>query len=114
MTNVVFHIDEEARWEQLLSNLEYYAANDGSESKIVVVINGAAVRNFNGFDVHPEYGKRMLALSKDGVEFKICGNSLRNRQIPEDNIPEDLITIVPQGIAAIVEWQGQGYAYIKP
>ena len=46
MTDVVFHIDEEARWEQLLNNLEYYAANDGSESKIVVVINGAAVRSF--------------------------------------------------------------------
>ncbi len=114
MTDVVFHIDEEARWEQLLSNLEYYSAHYGSESKIVVVINGAAVRSFNGFDVHPEHGKRMLALYEAGVEFKICGNSLHNRQIPEDNIPEDVITIIPQGVAAIVQWQGQGYAYIKP
>ena len=114
MTDVVFHIDEEARWEQLLNNLEYYAANDGSESKIVVVINGAAVRSFNGFDVHPEHGKRMLKLHEAGVQFRICGNSLFNRQIPEENIPSDVVTIVPQGITEIVERQGQGFAYIKP
>ena len=56
----------------------------------------------------------VFALHEAGVEFKICGNSLHNRQIPEENIPADVVTIVPQGIAAIVEWQGQGFAYIKP
>ncbi len=114
MTNVVFHIDEENRWEQLLSNLEYYAAKHGTESELVVVINGAAVRSFNGFDVHPEHGKRMLALHEAGVQFRICGNSLRNRQIPEDNVPSDVISVVPQGIEEIVSCQGQGFAYIKP
>ena len=114
MTDVVFHIDEENRWEQLLNNLEYYSANFGTESDIVVVINGYAVRSFNGFDVHPEHGKRMLALHEAGVQFKICGNSLFNRQIPSENIPDDVVVIVPQGIAEIVACQGRGFAYIKP
>lgn len=114
MTNVVFHIDEDARWEQLLSNLEYYSENFGETSKIEVVINGAAVRSFNGFDVHPEHGRRILALAEAGVRFTVCANSLRNRQIPEENIPEGTIEIVPQGISELVAKQGEGFAYIKP
>ncbi|MGO1638867.1 DsrE family protein [Ancrocorticia populi] len=114
MTDVVFHIDEDARWDQLLSNLEYYSENFGDHSKIEVVINGSAVRSFNGFDINPEHGKRMRTLANDGVRFTICGNSLKNRQIGEDNIPEDLVEIVPQGISELVAKQGEGFAYIKP
>ncbi|MCI1675705.1 MAG: DsrE family protein [Ancrocorticia sp.] len=113
MTNVIFHIDEESRWEQLLSNLEYFAAAHATDDVIEVVINGPAVRSFNGFDVHPEYGNRISALVKLGVRFVICGNSLKNRQIPNDNIPES-ISIVPQGIEEIVARESEGYAYIKP
>ncbi|MCF2706768.1 DsrE family protein [Arcanobacterium haemolyticum] len=113
MTNVIVHIDEESRWEQLLVNLEYFAEKYGSESRIVVVVNGPAVRSFNGYDVHPEYGERMRTLAEKGVVFKICANSLNNRQIPEDRLP-DIMEVVPQGVAYIVERQGDGYAYIKP
>ncbi|MGO1591470.1 MAG: DsrE family protein [Ancrocorticia sp.] len=114
MTDVVFHIDEDARWEQLLNNLEYYSANFGETSKIEVVINGPAVRPFNGFDVNPERGKRIRALADAGVRFTICASSLHNRQIGEENIPSDFIAIVPQGIAELVARQGDGFAYIKP
>lgn len=113
MTDVVFHIDEQDRWEQLLSNVEHFARDFAQGSKIVIVINGPAVRTFNGFDVHPEYGKVMRALVERGVKFAMCANSLRNRQIPKDILP-DFIEVVPQGVAYIVEKQGAGYAYIKP
>ncbi len=113
MANVVVHIDEDSRWEQLLSNMEYFAAKHADHSSIEVVINGPAVRSFNGLDVHPEHGHRISALVDLGVKFVICGNSLRNRQIPEDLIP-DFITVVPQGIEEIVVRETEGYAYIKP
>lgn len=113
MTDVVFHIDKEDRWEQLLSNVEHFAHDFGQGSKIVVVVNGPAVRTFNGFDVRPEYVRQMRELVAGGVEFVMCANSLRNRQIPEDILP-DFITVVPQGVAYMVEKQGSGYAYIKP
>lgn len=113
MANVIVHIDEESRWEQLLSNIEYFAANHANHSHIEVVINGPAVRSFNGFDVHPEYGNRISALVDLGVAFVICENSLKNRQIANDMIPE-FITIVPQGIEEIVVKETEGYAYIKP
>ena len=46
--------------------------------------------------------------------LRSAGNSLKNRQIGEDNIPEDLVEIVPQGISELVAKQGEGFAYIKP
>lgn len=113
MANVIFHIDEESRWDQLLTNLEYFVNVHGLDTRSEVVINGPAVRSFNGLDVHPEYGDRMVDLANKGVVFIVCGNSLRNRQIPEDFLPE-IISVVPQGVAYIVERQGEGFAYIKP
>ncbi len=113
MTNVVVHIDEESRWDQLLANLEYFTEHYGRDSRIVVVVNGPAVRSFNGYDVHPEHRERMKVLSQAGVIFKICANSLRNRQIDEELLPS-MMEVVPQGVAYIVDRQGEGYAYIKP
>ena len=113
MANVVVHIDEESRWEQLLSNLEYFAAKHSEDSVVEVVINGPAVRSFNGLDVHPEYGNRISALVDLGVKFVICENSLNNRQISDDMIP-DFISLVPQGIEEIVARETEGFAYIKP
>lgn len=112
MANVVVHIDEENRWEQLLSNIENYSEAH-THSKIEVLINGPAVRFFNGMDVYPEYRKRMKALHAHTVRFLICANSLRNRQIPQDILPSWL-EVVPQGFAYLVDRQGEGFAYVKP
>lgn len=53
-------------------------------------------------------------LAAEGVEFRICRNSLDSRKVdPARVLPQ--VTVVPSGIAEIVRLQArEGYAYVKP
>lgn len=55
-------------------------------------------------------------LKMQGVQFKVCANTLKGRGI---NLESDLYDaeqgdIVPSGVAELAHLQSQGYTYIKP
>lgn len=53
-------------------------------------------------------------LQAQGVQFKICNNTLEARQVPRDQIV-DGVEIVASGVAELARLQvREGYAYIKP
>ena len=53
-------------------------------------------------------------LSQQGVEFRVCSNTLRQRGIdPATLVPQ--ATRVPAGVAEIARLQArEGYAYLRP
>lgn len=51
-------------------------------------------------------------LQEEGVQFLICENTLKNRQIKKEVFPQ-WVGYVPAGIAYIVERQEKGWSYIK-
>jgi uncharacterized protein len=61
----------------------------------------------------------MSDLSKKGVRFRACRNSLNKMKtegrisITESELP-DFIEIVPAGITEVIRRQHEGYAYLKP
>lgn len=58
---------------------------------------------------------RIDGLKADGVQFQVCANTLKGRNIPKDTLysvtAED---IIPSGVAQLSILQTQGYTYIKP
>lgn len=58
---------------------------------------------------------RITGLKNQGIDFLVCANTLKGRQIEVDDLydvsEED---IVPSGVAELGRLQGMGYAYIKP
>jgi intracellular sulfur oxidation DsrE/DsrF family protein len=68
------------------------------DTKIVVVALGEGIR----------------ALARQGVEFRVCNNTLTAHNVaPSELVPE--ITLVPAGVAEIARLQArEGYAYIRP
>ena len=52
-------------------------------------------------------------LSKKGVEFKACNNSLNGLKIKKEELFE-LVMVVKAGVLELAEKQSQGYGYIKP
>jgi len=59
---------------------------------------------------------KIVELKSEGVEFKVCENTLQGRHI---NYKNDLFDVnkedlVPSGVAELVRLQSLGYAYIKP
>ena len=114
-TKVVFHLDwdEEKRLVMALNNITNLLKEiPATEAAICLVANGSAVRLF-----HREhaiaYGSRVEDLSAKGVRFLMCNNSLTNMNID----PVQLLNgceVIKAGIVALIEFQADGYAYIKP
>lgn len=87
------------------------------DTKIVVVANGdgvkflltgAAERNGKPFDA------AVAALAAQGVEFRLCGNTLAAHQIPVSRVlPE--VKLVQSGVAEVARLQAkEGFVYLRP
>jgi intracellular sulfur oxidation DsrE/DsrF family protein len=114
---VVYHmadgIDQAARGLASIRN-HLRAAPD---TKIVVValgegirflLKGATERNGRPFDA------AVSALARQGVEFRVCNNTLTAHNIDKSELMPD-ISLVPAGVVEIARLQAQeGYAYIRP
>jgi hypothetical protein len=114
---VVYHladgIDQASR---ALANIRNHLRGE-PDTKIVVValgdgirflLKGAAERNGRPFDA------AVSALSAQGVEFRVCNNTLTAHQVPpSDLVPE--AKLVPAGVIEIARLQArEGFAYLRP
>ena len=63
-----------------------------------------------------EMQAKISGLKNQGVEFKVCANTLRGKKISYEDDLYDVskADIVPSGVAELAHLQAQGYAYIKP
>lgn len=104
----VFHVDHVQDWTTALSNMKNTVGQGDNE--IVAVINGTAVYAVQGIS---DWTQAMQQLAEAGVRFEICSNALTGHHIPRETLPEWLMPI-PSAIAALGEYQQQGFAYIKP
>lgn len=102
---VLFHIDEENKWDMTLANVNNFL-HEEKEAEISVVANGAAVNFYLTEDT------RITDLSKQ-VDFVACSNSLKGNKIKLEEIDKS-IRIVKAGVVEIASKQFDGYAYIKP
>ena len=59
---------------------------------------------------------KIAGLKKQGVDFKVCGNTLKKKNInyERDLYGVETADIVPSGVAELSRLQGMGYTYIKP
>ena len=58
------------------------------------------------------YKMQIMDLSKKGVSFAVCNNSLKARNIDANRVIPEAI-IVPVAILEIVKKQKKGWSYIK-
>ncbi|MDT2760425.1 DsrE family protein [Enterococcus xiangfangensis] len=103
--NVVFHIDELEKWSETANNVKNLL-KEPYEITIIVLVNGKAI---NGY-LAPE-SQAFIAMKR--VTFHACNNALRANQIPQAQLPKNVI-VVPSGVLDLIELQAAGYAYIKP
>ncbi|TCS37863.1 hypothetical protein EDC30_103155 [Paucimonas lemoignei] len=87
------------------------------DDKIVVVAHGEGVR-FLLQDARDREGKpfdeAVAALARQGVEFRVCRNTLMAHQIPEDKLLPQA-SLVPSGVAEIARLQArEGFVYLRP
>jgi intracellular sulfur oxidation DsrE/DsrF family protein len=75
-------------------------------------VEGTKMQEGNATD---EMQARIAGLKEQGVEFKICANTLKGRQVDLAALYDaDDADVVPSGVAELSKLQGQGFTYIKP
>lgn len=113
---VVYHINDSANARALLGNVRnHLAAAPGT--KIAVVGHGKGIdfmlKDAQDTSGNP-YAVSMETLAAEGVEFKVCNNTLKSRNLTADAVAYPA-KIVPSGVAEISRLQAkEGYVYIKP
>ena len=114
---VVYHladgIDQASR---ALANIRNHLKAEPN-TKIVVVALGDGIQ-FLLEDGKDRKGKpfdaAVGALASQGVEFRVCGNTLNAHNIPASNVVLEA-KIVPSGVAEIARLQAkEGFVYLRP
>ena len=113
---VVYHFNDSANAAAGLNNIKNHLAVS-PDAKIVAVTHGKGVDfmidGATDKDGNP-YSVKVEELIAKGVEFRVCNNTLKSRNIdPKTVLPN--AKIVPSGVAEIGRLQAQeGYVYLKP
>ena len=126
---VVYHVNYYGAGPEAgaLRNIQNHINAVGAENldlKVVLHGNGLAMlldpeqlsktkmKEANGT---PEMTARVASLKDQGVQFQVCANTLKGRQVDLFSLYDvDDSDVVPSGVAQLAILQGQGYAYIKP
>jgi len=113
---VVYHINESDKARGLIGNV-FNHLRDDPMAKIVVVAHGGGI-DFLLKDAVDRNGSPYVAalaeLSRQGVSFRVCRNTLTARQLPDSAVASEA-KVVQAGVAEIARLQArEGYVYVKP
>ena len=128
---VVYHIngDDPKQQAGALRNIQNHINAVGKENldlRVVMHGNGVSmvllpeslerVKGFKAANASPQMEASIDGLKNQGVQFKVCANTLQGRQVDRerDLYMVDEADIVPSGVAELGILQAQGFAYIKP
>lgn len=112
---VVYHINDSSNARIGMRNVDNHI-NASPAAKIVVVTHGKGI-DFLLNDARDERGAfatQVAALKERGVEFRVCRNTLRGRNLDDSAVIMEA-QVVDSGVAEIGRLQArEGYAYLKP
>lgn len=124
----LYHCDfgDPQRFGQMLTNINNHLSVyefDTMRVKIVIVAHGAGLKFFladrsgtpwEKDNVDDELYKRVIGLSKFGVEVYLCKITYQRNNIDLGKTRDDaFLKFVPSGVATVAELQGKGFAYLK-
>ncbi|WIT11054.1 DsrE family protein [Paucibacter sediminis] len=114
---VVYHLSEGvAQAARAMGNIRNHLAADPT-AKIVVVSHGAGI-DFLLDGANTPQGQPFAGaigdLAGQGVEFRVCNNTLAARKISPDKVAMEA-KIVPSGVAEVARLQArEGFVYLHP
>ena len=124
----LYHCDfgDPMRFSQLLTNINNHLSVyefDTLRVKLVIVAHGAGIKFFlddltgtpwANDKIDPELYKRVVGLSKFGVETYLCEITYKRNNIDLAKTKQDaFLKFVPSGVATVAELQSKGFAYLK-
>ncbi|WP_197495915.1 DsrE family protein [Acidihalobacter yilgarnensis] len=90
-----------------------YLKSKGYRYEIQIVLYGRAVLTADQWkQEYSSYSAQFQALHEQGVQFRVCHNSMYSLHVKADDI-YPYMKIVPAGILQLTKKQMQGFAYIS-
>jgi intracellular sulfur oxidation DsrE/DsrF family protein len=116
---VVYHInyDDPKKQKGAMRNIQNHINAVGKEKlDLQVVMHGNGLSLLARASEDMNFQSQVLNLKGQGIEFKVCANTLRDRKISyeDDLFDVNKADIVPSGVAELADLQSKGYSYIKP
>jgi uncharacterized protein len=113
MFKAVIHVNfsESERQKHGLKNVANMLKEVKENFEIEVVCHGSGI----GLLVkdQTQHAAEVERLSKAGVRFAACENTMRDKSISKDNLLPGVVT-VPSGAVEIIRKQQEGYGYFRP
>lgn len=112
---VIFHIDEEEKWNLLCSNAKNVlekAREDKISIKIEILANSFAVKNLLKKE-NLDLEKKLFFLKEKNVSIYACENTIKNLNINKTMLLP-IVETVPSGVYFIITEQVKGFKYVKP
>lgn len=116
---VVYHInyDDPKKQKGAMRNIQNHVNAVGKENiDLQVVMHGNGLSLLMRANEDANFESSVINLKDQGIDFKVCANTLRGRKISYEDDLFDVASedIVPSGVAELSHLQGQGYTYVKP
>ncbi len=113
---VVYHLSDLDKVSFVLGNIQNHLDGTGGPDNITIalVVHGPALRAFHIRQANPEMTRHFGELSKAGVGFAACGNTMRSQKIALGDLLPGFVNADKGGVVRIAELQSQGYLYLRP
>jgi uncharacterized protein len=117
VVKTVYHVNTDVNTVPAILNNIRNHLNADPKAKIVVVTHGPGI-NFLLQDAKDSQGREFSGgvgeLSGQGVEFRVCNNTLTTRNINPNRLLLET-SIVPSGVSEVARLQAlEGFVYLKP
>lgn len=115
---VVYHVNyhDNSRHNGMLGNIQNHINGVGEDKiQLKVVMHGSGLELLRHAQNDAQMQAKIDNLKMQGVEFKVCENTLKGRNISLDELYDaNASDVVPAGVAEIASLQQQGYMYLRP
>ncbi|ENP1270517.1 DsrE family protein [Salmonella enterica] len=112
--NIVFHVPELSRSIPCLNNVRNYLklSSQPEDEAIRIVFNAEAVKSLISEE---ESALRWLSLCEEYpcIELLVCRNSLQGYSLSADALINK-VEVIPAAVVALVEFQKNGWIYLRP
>ncbi len=110
---LLIHVAAKEKWDMAVRNgLNFLKTGKGDEElRVILIANGDSVTRCTKCDRALFDNLKQFVL--DGGEIYICENSLKDFGIPTSRLPE-IFSTIPAAIRALVDYQRDGWIYVRP
>jgi intracellular sulfur oxidation DsrE/DsrF family protein len=113
---VVYHLADLDKVPFVIGNIQNHLDGVGGPDHVTIalVVHGPALRAFQMAQAHPDLSQHVDRLSKAGVDFAACGNTMKSQKVTLADLLPGFVAADKGGVVRIAELQAQGYLYLRP